>query len=325
VDEIMQPPIVSVIIPTYNRAHVVDRAIRSVLHQTFQDFEVIVVDDGSTDSTLEAIKCFQDPRLRYIRHNGNRGGSAARNTGIEDAAGEYVAFLDSDDEWLPEKLEKQVQLLQGSDSSVGAVYTGFIIIDEHGERTTTSIPKCRGAILGELFSANRVGTASSVMVKRECILQVGVFDPAMPSCQDWDMWIRLAKHYKFDFIPEALVYYHFGHNGQITKNWSAVAAGHLRIAEKYLADVRSLPRYKRAEAFFALGSNLVAFGLHPHHPQLMRLGRQLLLAAFMARPLTLPYLVHYGASFNWTAYRVLTGVKPRLDELLVRVGFSDQR
>ncbi len=318
-------PKVSVVIPTYDRASTVVRAIQSVLTQTYPNLEIIVVDDGSTDNTREVVQHLHDPRLRYIRHEGNQGGSAARNTGIEVAAGDYIAFLDSDDEWLPEKLEKQVQLLQGSEPAVGAVYAGFAIINEHGECTTVTIPKYRGVILAELFSANSVGTTSSVMVRRECISQVGVFDPAMASCQDWDMWIRLAKHYKFDFVPEALVYYHFGGNGQITKNWRAVEEGHLCLVEKYLKDLKSLPRGQRARALFALGSYLVeVFGLHPHYPRLMRLGRQLFWAAFMARPLTLPYLVHYGASLNRTAYRVLTWARPRLGELLVRVRLSGE-
>lgn len=100
-------PTVSVVIPTYNRAHLVGRAIQSVLNQTYQDFEIIVVDDGSTDNTEEVVKSFNDPRIRYIRHDQNRGGSAARNTGIKMARGEYIAFQDSDDEWLPEKLESR--------------------------------------------------------------------------------------------------------------------------------------------------------------------------------------------------------------------------
>ena len=107
-------PTVSIIIPTYNRAHLIGRAIQSVLNQTYQNFEIIVVDDGSTDNTEEMIKEFQkhDKRIKYIRHEKNRGGAAARNTGIKVARGEYIAFQDSDDEWLPEKLEKQMDVFQ---------------------------------------------------------------------------------------------------------------------------------------------------------------------------------------------------------------------
>lgn len=105
-------PKVSVIIPTYNRAHLIGRAIKSVLNQTYKDFEIIIVDDGSTDKTEEVVKDFKDERVRYIRREKNKGGSAARNTGIKAARGEYIAFQDSDDEWLPEKLEKQMKAFE---------------------------------------------------------------------------------------------------------------------------------------------------------------------------------------------------------------------
>jgi len=118
-------PIVSVIIPTYIRAHVLAKAIQSLLNQTYQDFEIIVVDDGSIDNTEEVVKSFNDPRIRYIRHKENCGGSAARNTGIRAAYGECIAFQDSDDEWLPEKLEKQMQVFENAPAEVGVVYTGF--------------------------------------------------------------------------------------------------------------------------------------------------------------------------------------------------------
>ena len=101
-------PVVSVIIPTYNRAHLIGRAIRSVLDQTYQDWELIVVDDASTDDIPGIVKGFTDGRVKYIRHDENKGAAAARNTGIQAARGAYIAFLDSDDEWLPEKLERQV-------------------------------------------------------------------------------------------------------------------------------------------------------------------------------------------------------------------------
>ena len=115
-------PKVSVVIPTHDRAHLVGRAIRSVLAQTFQDFEIIVVDDCSVDNTKEVVQSLADSRIRYLRHEINRGGSAARNTGIGAARGEWIAFLDSDDEWLPKKLEKQLEMGYTTDlSNVGAV------------------------------------------------------------------------------------------------------------------------------------------------------------------------------------------------------------
>src|SRR5436190_11436655 len=117
-------PTVSVVIPVFNRAVAVRRAIDSVLAQTFQDFEIIVVDDGSTDDTAESVSSFQDPRITLIRHDRKRGGSAARNTGIRSSSGAYVAFLDSDDEWLPAKLERQLEVFGRSDDELALVYAG---------------------------------------------------------------------------------------------------------------------------------------------------------------------------------------------------------
>lgn len=118
-------PKVSVIIPTYNRARYLHRAIQSVLDQRFPDLEIIVVDDASTDDTAQVIEGFRDPRIRYFRHNTNRREAASRNTGVQNAVGDYIAFLDDDDVWLPDKLAIQVNLLDISSLKIGAVYTSF--------------------------------------------------------------------------------------------------------------------------------------------------------------------------------------------------------
>ena len=112
---------VSVIIPTYNRAKLIKRSILSVLNQTYQNFEIIVVDDGSADDTKSVVESFNNPKIRYIRHDINKGQSAARNTGIKNAKGKYIAFQDSDDEWLPEKLEKQMSCFESPSSHSGIV------------------------------------------------------------------------------------------------------------------------------------------------------------------------------------------------------------
>jgi len=125
-------PKVSVIIPTYNRANFLRSAIQSVLNQTFKDFEVIVVDDASTDNTRQLIHEFVDDRICYIAHNKNRGGSASRNTGIESSKGKFIAFLDDDDMWMPTKLEKQL-LLVNMNPEISVVYTGARIIDKDGK------------------------------------------------------------------------------------------------------------------------------------------------------------------------------------------------
>ena len=155
-------PVVSVIIPTYNRAHLIGRAIRSVLDQTYQDWELIVVDDASTDDIPGIVKGFTDGRVKYIRHDENKGAAAARNTGIQAARGAYIAFLDSDDEWLPEKLERQVQAFESSDAQVGVIYTGTIAVSQSGEALSDyKAPRFRGYIFRDLLISNRIQECST--------------------------------------------------------------------------------------------------------------------------------------------------------------------
>ncbi len=198
-------PKVSVIIPTYNRAHLVGRAIQSVLDQTYRDFELIIVDDCSTDNTYEVVTGFHDERLRYIRHDKNRGASAARNTGIREARGRYVAFQDSDDEWLPEKLEKQIEVFDTASPEVGVVYTGFWRIQDD-KRIYIPSPEIKpkgGDIHDILLQVNLIGTPVTVL-KRECFEKVGMFDEELPKLVDWELWIRVSKYYEFSFIDEPL-------------------------------------------------------------------------------------------------------------------------
>jgi len=234
-------PTVSVIIPTYNRAHLVGRAIRSVLNQTFQDFEIIVVDDGSTDNTEEVVKGFNDPRIRYIRHEYNRGGSAARNTGIRAARGEYIAFLDSDDEWLPQKLERQVKAFKDLDETTALVYTGLRFVDRKGALIREQQPRLKGYVFRELLRRNAIGTASSVLLRRESLLSVGLFNEALPSRQDLDLWVRIARRFKVFPIPEILTI-HYVHEQRITANLEAKIMGHKLFMVKFDKELRSQPR-----------------------------------------------------------------------------------
>jgi len=200
-----EKPKVSVIIPTYNRAELLPRAIKSVLEQTYQDFEIIVVDDGSTDNTEEVIKEFQeqDKRIKYIKHDKNKGGSAARNTGIKAARGEYIAFQDSDDEWLPEKLEKQMKVFKNALPEVGVVYTGFLRIKNGKENYIPSswVIKKEGNIHDELLRGNFV-TTQSIIIRKECFKKAGMFDEKLPRLQDWELVIRLSKYYNFKCLTK---------------------------------------------------------------------------------------------------------------------------
>ena len=135
---------VSIIIPTYNRGHIIKKALHSIYSQTFEDYEILVVDGGSTDNTEKIIKeeCIRNSRIKYIKHKINRGISVARNTGILNSEGEYIVFLDSDDSWLPTKLEDQIQAIQRSSDTIGLIYTGFLIRDRN-KKVRYCVPRSR--------------------------------------------------------------------------------------------------------------------------------------------------------------------------------------
>ena len=139
-------PKVSVVVLTHNRPDMLCRAVSSILNQTFQDFEIVLVDDASTDNTPEVVRGLGDARIKYIRHKENRGEAAAANTGVTSSSGEYIAFLHDDDEWLPEKLGQQVRLLESSPPTVGAVYTGFLRIDRSTKKLLKQVNPQRGEI-----------------------------------------------------------------------------------------------------------------------------------------------------------------------------------
>lgn len=203
-------PFISIVIPTYNRARFLGRSVRSVLNQTYKNFEVIVADDASTDDTAEIIKTFKDDRIRYIRHESNAGAAAARNTGIKVSRGEYVAFQDSDDEWLPEKLEKQMALFEQVSTETGVVYTGFWRV-RNNQKTyipPDGIKQKEGYIHRELLKRNFVST-QTVVVKKECLEKSGLFDERLPRLQDWELFIRLSKLYEFKYVAEPLVIAYF--------------------------------------------------------------------------------------------------------------------
>lgn len=225
-------PTVSVIIPTCDRAHLLERAVESVLGQSFGDYEVIVVDDHSMDDTLGVVGRLRDKRVRCIARSQRGGGAAARNTGIEAVSGEYVAFLDDDDAWHASKLQRQVDVMQ-SRPEVGLVYTGAVHIHQHNHRIyKTVIPRHRGRIFQSLLEGNVIGTTSSIMVRRQALEEVGGFDETFPSCQDWDLYLRLAQNWVVDFVGEALVDFYL-HPVRITRNDSARIDGRKMILDKF--------------------------------------------------------------------------------------------
>lgn len=222
----MTEGLVSIVVPTYQRPTFLDRALKSVFAQSHRRWEVVVVDDNERSSearraTEQFMRRYQDGgRVRYLKHERNKGGAAARNTGILAAAGEYVAFLDDDDEWLPSKLEKQLALFAGADRCLVA-YTGYRVVDATGAPLSTKLPAWRGDILERLLARNDIGTTSSLLCRREALLEAGLFDEALPASQDYDLYLRLAQRCAFDYVAEPLVVFHNHAAGRITGNVAA--------------------------------------------------------------------------------------------------------
>ncbi len=233
-------PMISIIIPTYNRNNILKRAIKSALNQTFQDFEIIVIDDASTKSPEKLITSFNDSRIKYFCHESNRGANAARNTGIKLSSGKYIAFLDSDDEWVPDKLECQIKHLENLPVKVGAHYSGSTTVSPEGVVLSHRIPSASGDILSKLLTGNCVGPLSSVMVRRSALDHAGFFDEHLPSSQDWDLYIRIAYHYHFSVTPTPLLRYHLT-GDSITKNLKAKALGRKMILNKYEDQIKKNP------------------------------------------------------------------------------------
>lgn len=194
-----------------------------MLEQSYPHWEVIVVDDNepSSEARRETEQFMQryrgEERIRYLGHERNKGGAAARNTGVLAAAGEYVAFLDDDDEWLPDKLEKQLALFAAADGCL-VTYTGYRVVDEAGALVSTKLPSWRGDILERLLARNEIGTTSTLLCKREALMEAALFDEALPASQDYDLYLRLAQRCTFDYVSEPLVVFHNHAAGRITGN-----------------------------------------------------------------------------------------------------------
>ncbi len=248
-------PTVSVIIPTYNRAHVVDQAIQSVLQQTYQDFEIIIVDDASTDDTKAVVKGFVDPRIRYLHHQQNHGAPRARNSGAEIARGEYLAFLDSDDLWYPEFLERQLGLLSALPPTVGMSCCNMT--QKIGESYKVVGPGMRSLTFDEnLIHADGI-CASSFVIRKEAFQSIEGFDVQFSSFQDFDFLLRMASKYQIVSIGDALFEYRLG-DDSISRNMVSKARGFGRIMSIYKHDILRLGLMHRY--LFRLGQYQVLSG-----------------------------------------------------------------
>lgn len=236
----IQPPTVSVIIPTHHRPALLGRAIDSAVSQSFADLEVLVVDDGPGADAERVARGAGDDRVRYLRHASSRGASAARNTGLQHARGEFVAFLDDDDTWFPEKIARQMAQFERGGPDVGVVYCASL---KYSDITNRVISEARAHPLRQghvdFFRRTLFGT-SVPLIRRRCFDEVGGFDESLPGAQDRDMWIRLAMRFAFDAVPEVLVRHHI-HGDQITSDLAAKVRARELLLAKYRQQMESHP------------------------------------------------------------------------------------
>jgi glycosyltransferase involved in cell wall biosynthesis len=235
-----RPPLVSVVIPTLDRRAQLARAVDSVLRQTESDWELIVVDDGSREGAARPATDTGDGRVRILRHPARRGACAARNTGIRAARGTYVALLDDDDAWEPEKLERQLACLENAPADTALVYSGYRVVGERtGEVAYEFVPTPPAAGFAQLLQST-LFNSSVPLIRRSCLLDAGLFDESLTGAQDRDMWLRIARHHTLAFVPDTLVSC-FVHGAQMTTDLTAKIRAKQQLLKKYRADLDASP------------------------------------------------------------------------------------
>lgn len=223
-------PLISVIIPAYNSEKTIQETIESVLKQTFTDFELIVVNDGSTDATLEIINSIKDPRIQVLTYP-NAGVAVSRNRGISHSTGEFISFLDADDLWTADKLEAQLKALQENPKAAVA-YSWLDSIDESGNflRPGTRITE-NGNIYDKLFLTPFVSSGSNGLIRRQPLIEIGGFDESLAASQDYDLYLRLAARYDFVCVPSVQILYRIL-SGSMSTNISRLEATSLLVRER---------------------------------------------------------------------------------------------
>ena len=226
----MTAPSISVVVPAYNAAETVAATVSSVLGQTFTDFELIVIDDGSTDATLRCLEEVHDSRLRVFSYP-NAGLPAARNRGIARATGEFITFVDADDLWTPDKLELQLQaLLRNPRASIAYSWTAFV--DRDGKFLFAKEPcYLEGDVYRDLLLGCFVASGSNIMARRSCVDVVGGFDTSLPAAQDWDLCLRMAVHGEFVLVPRYQVLYRIW-EGAMSSNARRIEQSCVRVCER---------------------------------------------------------------------------------------------
>lgn len=286
-------PLVSAIITTYNRPEYLRRAVRAVSNQTYQNIELVVVDDCSETPARNVLAdASPDVRtLEIIRHEENLGANAARNTGVEIASGEYVAFLDDDDRWDPEKLARQVDALERADENVGLAYVGRVGVEDGTSQDTWIPPEIEGDLTKALLCRNVVGTQSAVMVRTD-IAETIPFDERFRRWADMEWYVSVSIEYDFIRIPAPLVVYEYAAHNRISDDSEELYEAHRLFVKKYrelAAEYgRLFERKMRAWAAYRVGASLVRAGNYAN-------ARQYLLQAIVLYPFERSFY-KYGAA-----------------------------
>ncbi len=275
----MRLPLVSIVIPAFNRASTIDAALRSVQAQTCRDWEAIVVDDGSVDGTADAVRrlALEDPRITLRRHDQNLGAQAARNTGIRSARAQWVAFLDSDDRWLPRSLD--LRIAAALESRANVVHSAGYRIGEDGNQVQHQIDPVEGWIYVDLLRAP-APMFQGLLVARRALERIGGLDERIVAMQEWDTAIRLARHYAFRFVAQPTFIWNCRGLDTITRDRRRDAAGYEQVVRKHFFSMLRHAgwhtvarhyeiigvRYERAGCRFAAGRCfLLSSALRPLH------------------------------------------------------------
>ncbi len=297
-------PLVSVVIPAFNGERFIGRTIESALAQTYSNAEIIVVDDGSTDATLEVVRRFGD-RVRCLRQS-NQGGAAARNQGVSAARGDWVAFLDQDDLWRPEKLQRQAAVFL-AEPSIAVCFTRWSHIDDQGNPMTHGSTTERDRLLDSVSHQGRplaggavllpekpftvglakrclVNSCSGVLARKSVLAEAGGFDAGLRGPDDWDLWMRLAVRHPFAYIPEALYQYRHHARQHTQRGGTQILSGLLTVMERWLRSPEICGRAGRRTILASMArlhDNCATVRVNKGE---MREARAHYVAAFRARP-----------------------------------------
>jgi glycosyltransferase involved in cell wall biosynthesis len=321
----MSDPEVSVIIPVYNRAGVIGRAVESVLDQTYTSYELIVVDDHSTDATIQQLGNYADARMRVLEQPENRGANAARNRGLDAARGRWIAFLDSDDRWYEHKLERQVQQMNDTPEDVGIVHCAFWSMDGlfRKYKPQGTPHTLEGNLSSELLRHNCLGFINT-LIRRSVFEKTGPLNEDLPALQDWDFHLAASTHTRYAFLREPLLE-KFPQDSSISRDYTAYADAHRRIYDRHRQRFHDDPE-GHANIHFRTGSSLCLSGSPGT-------GRRRIAEAIELTPTSLKfrmaYVITYGGpwlfAFCWSVHSHLRAAIDLLHHLVSGISSGSDR